>query len=207
VRKRWPESLISWTRALAGRLRDPLVGRDVLLGCLLGLTLEALTDAPRWLGIDPRRPAAMVLQGLSGTRYLFGEFLDGQIHSLVPPMIFLILLLLFGLVLRRMAVAAAAILVVFGVVGWAFGHHWLDAVSVSVFAGITLLSLVRLGLLATTVLIATQNAVSYCATSNLFAWYGAGTILAILWIVAIAAYGFHASFAGRPLFGEKFLPE
>ena len=32
VRRRWPDSLISWSRLLAGRFRDPLVGRDLLLG-------------------------------------------------------------------------------------------------------------------------------------------------------------------------------
>ena len=207
VRKRWPETIISWTRALSGRLRDPLVGRDILLGCLLGVAMEALSDAPRWLGMDPRRPVAVDLSGFAGTRHLFGEFLDGQIHAVMVPMFFLVLLLLFGVVLRRMALAAAAILIVFGLIGWASGHHWLDPVSALVFAGVVLLSLTRLGLLATSVLFATQNALSNCMTADPFAWYGAGTILAVLWVVAIAGYGFQTSFAGRPLFGENLLQE
>src|SRR6185295_1479013 len=65
VRKRWPETIISWTRALAGRFRDPLVGRDVLLGCLLGVATRALDNAPRWLGFDPRRPETVNLPSLS----------------------------------------------------------------------------------------------------------------------------------------------
>ena len=36
VRRRWPDLLISWTRLLSGRFRDPLVGRDLLAGLLLG---------------------------------------------------------------------------------------------------------------------------------------------------------------------------
>jgi serine/threonine-protein kinase len=32
IRRRWPESLISWTRLLSGEWRDPVVGRDVLVG-------------------------------------------------------------------------------------------------------------------------------------------------------------------------------
>jgi len=51
------------------------------------------------------------------------------------------------------------------------------------------------------------NALDYCVTADLFAWYGTGTILAVLWIAAIAGYGFYTSFAGRPLFGERFLQE
>ena len=34
VRRRWPATLVSWSRLLAGGFRDPLVGRDVLVGCL-----------------------------------------------------------------------------------------------------------------------------------------------------------------------------
>ena len=32
VRRIWPEMVISWSRLLAGRWFDPLVGRDVLAG-------------------------------------------------------------------------------------------------------------------------------------------------------------------------------
>jgi serine/threonine-protein kinase len=207
VRKRWPETIISWTRALSGRFRDPLVGRDILLGCLLGVAMRAFSDVPTWLGLDPRRPGGLRLSSLASTRHLFGEFLDGQIHSLLAPMLFLVLLLLFGVVLRRMALAAGAIVVVSGLVGWAFGHHWLVPLTSMLFMGIVLLCLTRFGLLATTVLFATQQALDFCNTADLFAWYGVGTILAILWILALAGYGFHTSFAGRPLFGESLLQE
>ena len=37
VRRYWPQAIISWTRVLAGRWRDPLVGRDVLYGAVLGI--------------------------------------------------------------------------------------------------------------------------------------------------------------------------
>ncbi len=36
VRRRWPDLLFSWSRVLAGRFRDPLVGRDALAGILGG---------------------------------------------------------------------------------------------------------------------------------------------------------------------------
>jgi hypothetical protein len=43
VRRRWPHALISWTRLLAGRIRDPLVGSDLLTGAALGSAAAALT--------------------------------------------------------------------------------------------------------------------------------------------------------------------
>jgi hypothetical protein len=37
VRRLWPTALISWTRLLSGRIRDPLVGRDILIGLIAGI--------------------------------------------------------------------------------------------------------------------------------------------------------------------------
>src|SRR5262249_26793614 len=45
VRRLWPKRIIAWNRLLAGRLRDPLVGRDMLVGCLLGLGIALLAYA------------------------------------------------------------------------------------------------------------------------------------------------------------------
>ena len=37
IRRHWPQAIISWSRLLAGRLRDPLLGRDLLIGVILGV--------------------------------------------------------------------------------------------------------------------------------------------------------------------------
>ena len=37
VRRRWPQTLISWSAVLIGRIRDAVVGRDVLIGCAAGV--------------------------------------------------------------------------------------------------------------------------------------------------------------------------
>ena len=37
VRRHWPHALIGWTRLLAGRWRDRRVGRDLLIGAIVGL--------------------------------------------------------------------------------------------------------------------------------------------------------------------------
>lgn len=41
VRRRWPTSLITWSRVVAGKITDPLVGRDLLIGILLRALLCA----------------------------------------------------------------------------------------------------------------------------------------------------------------------
>ena len=45
VRRLWPHTLITWTRLISGRVRDPLVGRDLLVGVAIGVTVVALRFA------------------------------------------------------------------------------------------------------------------------------------------------------------------
>jgi hypothetical protein len=54
IRRRWPETLIPWTRLLNGEWSDPLVGRDILVGFAVGAALASLNFlramTPQWLG-------------------------------------------------------------------------------------------------------------------------------------------------------------
>src|SRR5438046_2160524 len=65
LRRRWPEVLITWTRVLAGEFRDPLVGRDVLVGCAAGPLLAGIAFiallVPEWVGATPGLVAVDIL--------------------------------------------------------------------------------------------------------------------------------------------------
>ncbi len=46
VRRYWPRLLISWSRLMAGDFRDPMVGRDLLVGGCWGcFTRSAFTPS------------------------------------------------------------------------------------------------------------------------------------------------------------------
>ena len=53
VRRTWPRALIGWTRLLAGRFRDPLVGREILFGIAGGAIISEVAwivaTVPSWL--------------------------------------------------------------------------------------------------------------------------------------------------------------
>ena len=40
VRRRWPQTIISWTRVLNGQMRDPVVGGHILAGIFFGVFLS-----------------------------------------------------------------------------------------------------------------------------------------------------------------------
>jgi len=69
VRRRWPRILVSWSRFLDGDVRDPLVGRDILVGCFFGVAILILRDlhfiAPSVFHVAAPTPVTLRLDGLS----------------------------------------------------------------------------------------------------------------------------------------------
>lgn len=73
VRRMRPAMLVTWTRLVAGRLRDPMVGRDLVAGATIGVALTFITYAhyllPGLAGWPefPLAPTALLaLDGTSG---------------------------------------------------------------------------------------------------------------------------------------------
>jgi hypothetical protein len=82
VRRYWPKSLVAWTRLVSGRFRDPLVGRDVLIGIACGLASAAVAFlyqvVPHALGwpapagwLPSMAPATGIGGALARPMYLF----------------------------------------------------------------------------------------------------------------------------------------
>ncbi len=65
VRRVWPETVISWSRLLAGRWIDPLVGRDVLIGAVVGTFITLLNTLdrviPPWFGFPAPMPSINIM--------------------------------------------------------------------------------------------------------------------------------------------------
>ncbi|MCB9897942.1 MAG: serine/threonine protein kinase [Planctomycetes bacterium] len=74
ARRRWPGALISWTRLLQGRVRDPSVAREVLVGLFTGQAVPALV-----IGIG------MVLD-VAGVKELDGFFGPNSDRTLEGPL-------------------------------------------------------------------------------------------------------------------------
>ena len=91
VRRAWPDMLVGWTRVVAGRIRDPLVGHDVLIGIACGAVLALLTLAttvvPPMLGLSEPQPHAPEFPPLFGVRgtllVLFGCVNVGMQNMLI----------------------------------------------------------------------------------------------------------------------------
>ena len=72
VRRSWPTVLVGWSRVLCGRPRDPLVGRDLLIGAACGAALGIVnllpSLIPTWRGLPEPMPYLTDAGALLGTR-------------------------------------------------------------------------------------------------------------------------------------------
>jgi serine/threonine-protein kinase len=213
VRRRWPGRIVSWSRLLAGDFRDPLVGRDLLVGALFGAGILLcnfyLADlVPRWLGHPPREPwfdfPATRLLGLRS----FPAGLTYQIYGgLLQPFILLFLLLLLYIILRGERLAALCL--------WALGALALSLTSGAPGAPFAALGaflyvwvLYRYGLLASvSAAFFLHLNIFYPVTSEFSAWYAGDFVLALALSLALAVYGFRVSLGGRSLFRGGLLED
>ena len=211
VRRYWPDTLISWSRFLAGKFRDPVVARDVLLGTLFGVasaTLEQLQPyVEAWLGKAPQRPlgltTAYTLEGLKGS---IASVLFNASSSFSNALEVFFLFFILRLVFRRNWLAALVVSLVFCIPSLAAQNPLIDALFSAPFLWIYLYVLYRFGLVALTVLFfVDQLADNMPLASPLGAWYTEGGLVAMVTILAVAFYGFYVSRAGKPVFGTGAL--
>ncbi len=211
VRRYWPDTLISWSRFLAGKFRDPVVARDVLLGALFGVasaTLEQLQPyVEAWLGKAPQRPlgltTAYTLEGFKGS---IASVLFNASSSFLNALEVFFLFFVLRLVFRRNWLAALVVSLVFCIPSLAAQNPLIDALFSAPFLWIYLYILYRFGLVALTVLFFVDQLADNMPLANpLSAWYTEGGLVAMVTILAVAFYGFYVSRAGKPVFGTGAL--
>ena len=114
VRRRYPQSLISWSAVLAGKWRESVVGRDVLYGLAMAISWQLL-GAALWFSIHPGNPDPQ-LSGralLLGTREAIGAWLLHVPGSIRESMLFLLILFGFRVWLKREWLASGLFVLIF----------------------------------------------------------------------------------------------
>jgi serine/threonine-protein kinase len=200
VRRHWPQVLVSWTSVLTGRIRDGVVGRDVLFGAALGVAWAVIIrGVDRVTGAEgvARFPGTTEL--LSGLRSTAGVVLEEAPYAIRNALLYFFLLFLLRVVLRRQWIAAAAFAGIFGLLS-AIGndHPWIGGLMAVVYFGSGAFVVLRWGLLAFGVgVFVSALLMDVPATLDTSAWYFGSMALLMAIVAGLAAFGLHASIAGR----------
>lgn len=209
VRRLWPQLLISWSRLVNGQWRDPLVGQNVLLGVLAGVIGHAVFHLqvlpPAWFGLTPSSFFPSDTLALGGPLAVSGYLLLLLIKRLGDALFMLMTLFLFRLVLRWRLLASGAFVVVWTVVGTLFYelHPVLGWILSGIYYSLLLWVFLRLGFLAGIVMMFTEWALwGAPLTTNFSAWYAGNGLAVVACLLALAAFGFYTSQAGRRIFQD-----
>jgi len=208
VRRRWPQTIISWSRVLTGALRDPLVGRDIVLGVAVGVLLGliqvfgALIYRP--LGVPAVRTSAALITLTSG-RFAAGEFLFLTVDALFRSLGILFLIFLFRALLRKQWLAAAVVVVALGGILAANAAHPLIEWPVSLlFFSVMVFALMRFGLLVLSVaMFVVLLFVSFPIGADVGAWYFGTGAFVLAAILALSLYGMRMALPGQALFRDE----
>jgi serine/threonine-protein kinase len=208
VRHHWPHAIISWTRMLSGKIRDSLVGRDLMIGTLLGIlwaiTYEVVFLATQRAGGEP---SVATTDFLLGARWILGTWLWHLANSVTGTLGFFFVMFVLRLLLRK-PWAAALVFVAAWTLLKVFGSHHLD---IQIPAQIVIYSLaaivlLRFGFLSLATGIFTADILlNIPITLHLGAWYSDATIFVFLTVMALSTWGFYTALAGQKIWKDALL--
>jgi hypothetical protein len=214
VRRFWPDGILGWTRLMSGYIRDPRVGRDVLIRMRdrgrLAL-LEALYHLlPPLFG----RPSALPtfqsnVAALAGGGTLVNTLFDeGLVSGIFQAMFGVLAYVLLRLAFRRTALAVIASVVLLALVQTtnvltSAAPTWIAALYQVIVVTAVVAMVVRYGLLVSVIVTAVDGVLeSIPLTLSLSHWTATASNLTMALVIGLACFGFYAARAGPALFGN-----
>jgi serine/threonine-protein kinase len=203
VRRRYPTYLIGWNRLIDGKLNDPLVGKEILIGILSSFIIPAVSVLGAYLQSAPPSLSfvgeSVPLDTLLGMRFPLA-IMSGSLTWIVQALGVLFFLVVLSALLRRKWLAIVLISAIVALPGLA-GFGPIAAVANFIQLVLWLFLCSRYGLLTLYSslfwLVFLTNNLAF--TSDLSTWYSESTIMIFGICVAIAFWGFYASMKGQNL--------
>jgi serine/threonine-protein kinase len=204
ARRSWPKLMVSWQRLLNGRFRDPLVGREILLGSLAAAALAAtLVGANGLIGAEE----AIHINSS------FGQGLWPSIGRVayIPPsacftaLVHLAVLSILTALLRRRWLGLVATGIILGVP--LLLPIAADIALTALYVAVLLAVLVRLGLVASVSFHITWTTLAFSPPLSPNQWYAGRAMIALLLPLALLIYGFYVSLGGQPILGNALKEE
>jgi predicted Ser/Thr protein kinase len=202
VRRHWPKTMISWSRLLAGQVRDPMIGRDVLVGVLLGV-IWILVFQIRYIPMMRMgaAPNLFSTNALMGGREALGTWLYQWPQAIQTSLVFFFLLFGLKVLLRREWIAGIALVAIFAVPrGLSSTYMAVEIPAQIIVYAIAVIIVLRFGFIPLVCAVFTINLLANVPFSADFSsWYMTSSILALFSVLLLAGWGFYHSLGGEPL--------
>jgi hypothetical protein len=211
VRRIWPETLVSWSRLMAGFIKDPLVGRDILFGGLGGVLVALLVGlsqlAPLWLGQPAASPAYTDMDAFTGMRQALSWLFLFQFNAVTSPLLVMMVILVARILLRRQWLAVGIAFILFAAAGVLSQTGYLAAIPFFILVWVVLIVMItRFGLLPSILTFCFANILlNFSFPSDLSSWYAPRFIFIQVLMIGIVVYGFSRALKGQQLLSEDLI--
>ena len=196
VRHHWPHTMTSWQRLVTGFGRDPRVSRDILFGVVAAIPLALVDQLGTLLQGPPALPLDLPLAALLGTRHVLASVVRGLSVGALMANVFMFILVLLRVLLRRQWPAAIVTALFLGSVG--SGFRWPLLPLRIVFMAIVVVVLLRWGMVAAGVALAMHGLLSHTVlTTHVGSWYADPGLASMATVLIVAAYAFVTSRPGQ----------
>jgi len=197
IRRYFPDSLIGWTRLIAGRWQDARVGRDVMIGVAAGLGMTVLYAVhnliPIMLGRPEPMPLGMDATSLLGVRHVLASLAARLAEAMQSSMLAVVGIVALLILLKREWLATLAGVAIFTPVALSGmfrpGTPVLDMIIGTGIITIFVLTIVRVGLLATMAALATHFILLRAPLTLELASWRAPLGLWFVGLIALAGFG------------------
>jgi serine/threonine-protein kinase len=214
IRRWWPHAMIGWARVVAGRWRDPIVARDVLVAlafitvyrCVYLAAVAATVQAgalPLNVASINAVPGEFVLSHLAGPQFIAANMLSSVTFGIATAVVSFFLLASFRSLLPNRWLRIAAFGVFFYL--WIsnlpdFRGHGLTMSTYVLLLAICIFAAPRYGLLTLVVATSIYQLMAQSILGTDFgAWYGRSSCVAVLLVSALAIWACRVSFKQRAL--------
>ena len=204
VRARWPHSIVTWNRVLAGKWLDAQVGSHVLIGAAVGSGIWVFFKGVTIVIFRNNQPTNwdVALRYLLGTRHWIGAHAASAAYALGVGLF--VFLLIFGLrhLLHREWLAALAAAAIFTLLQEEVSGSdwWLVALLYGAAITTLIFVLLRVGLVATISAMFFVKAFDGMALGTDWrTWYVPASLATLLLILGISIFAFWRSLGGREL--------
>ncbi len=208
VRRQMPELLISWSRLLSGKFRDPLIGRDLLAGTLLGsgvaLGTYIANSLPFWHNIPGETGIPANPMALSSPRDVLGFLFSLLLaNGIFPAFAVTFILFLVRSLVRNYWLSVAVTGIVALLINLGGENFRVEIPFVILTTVLSMFALLRLGILALAVVVFVGNLwTAWPVTVDFSQWYSAHSLFMFAVLLTLLFYGFRVALGNKPLLEE-----
>ena len=199
-----------------GDFRDPMIGRDILIGAVFGVVVFLTKFALTYIQFrfDPRAFVLLITNTetdhLMGTASALSDILDKLRVGLIETFGLLFLVLVTTLIFRKRLLGVAATFLIFVAPVlllvpegfWAAKSYWI------LWDGLVLFLLVRFGVVSLISFFLLDFFLFDTAfTLDSSSFYFPSTVLMSATALALAGYAYYVSLAGNKIFGDSLFGE